>query len=146
MIPIDLNAKTSKSTNNFKQLLCKMINQSGGLKLEDDEPAPIPVDEEDEDEDAIEVPKSEFIDDDDNDDNNGNDINMNEEDDTKSTLLVETTQLKLGIPKDKTAPYNNEWIEVDDSNLKEVTFNDYDIIAFGIDDEPLQIIEAAYDE
>lgn len=148
VIPIDLTTKTARNVNNIKQLLCTMINQSGGLPSSAETGPDFKRD--DEDEDLIEVPKSEFIEDDndDNDENNTTgDIAMKEEDDNSSTSMkVDIDQLKLAIPKDKTAPYSNNWIELDNSILQEVALNDYDILAFAIDDELFEIIEAAYDE
>lgn len=140
MIPLDMAAK-GQSVEKFKQLLCTMINQSGGLPLVD-EP------EQELEEDDIEIPKSEFIDEEPEPEPETGDVIM-KEDDTETSAnnaLVTAQQLSIAIPKDKTSPYSNQWIPLDDSILKEVSFNDYDILAFGIDDEPLQIVEAAYEE
>ena len=141
MIPVDFTTKAGKSVDSVKHMLSSMINQSGGLPLADDVERDVEIVGEDVDEDQIEVPKSEFIDDEEP------DVIMKDgPESTSSQVQVTVDQLNIAIPKDKTSPYSNQWIEVDDSIFKDVTFNDYDILAFAIDDEPFQIVEAAYEE
>ncbi|CAH6723436.1 hypothetical protein CLIB1444_15S01244 [[Candida] jaroonii] len=127
MIPIDLEAKNAQTLTNFKKLLANIINQSGG----------IPDEEAMED---IEIPKSEFIDD---------DIEIPKSeliDDEASKDQINANDLRIATPKDKTSPYNNEWIEIDDDILNDLTFKDYDILAFALEDQPFNIVEAAYEE
>lgn len=138
-MPLDLNTKASLSLKNFKDSLAKSIEQSGGISLveEDEEPNKL-------DEDDIEVPKSEFI-------NNLENEGMMEEniEDTKNIIQdLKADDLVLALPKDKTSPYDNNWIEItDDSSISSLQFNDYDIIAFKhVDDDTFFIAEAAYDE
>lgn len=119
--------------------MAKAVEQSGGLSLveEDEETNKL-------DEDGIEVPKSEYI------DNMENDGMMedNEEDSKNMVQDVKADDLILALPKDKTSPYDNNWIEItDDSSLSSLKFNDYDVIAFKhVDDDTFFISEAAYDE
>lgn len=99
---------------------------------------------ENEDDLDIEIPKSELIDE--------PELELSEP--TPETLtpapasapLIQS-KLKLAIAKDKTAPYDNNWVELTtDDQLSAIIFNDYDILAFSYDDEPFHIVEAAYDE
>ncbi|CUM47390.1 unnamed protein product [Debaryomyces tyrocola] len=139
VLPLDLNTKASLSLENFKSSLAKAIEQSGGISLveEDEETNKL-------DEDDIEVPKSEYI------DNMENDGMMedNEEDFKNMIQDVKADNLILALPKDKTSPYDNNWIEItDDSSISSLKFNDYDVIAFKhVDDDRFFISEAAYDE
>ena len=138
-MPLDLNTKGSLSLKNFTSSLSKAIEQSGGLPLieEDEETNKL-------DEDDIEVPKSEYI------DNQENDRMMedNEQDSKNMIQDVKAEDLILALPKDKTSPYDNKWIEItDDSSISSLKFNDYDIIAFKhVEDDAFFISEAAYDE
>lgn len=138
-MPLDLNAKASLSIANFKSSLARAVEQSGGLSLveEDEETNKL-------DNDDIEVPKSEYID---NVENDGM-VDDNEEDTKNIIQDVKGDDLILALPKDKTSPYDNTWIEItDDSSISSLKFNDYDIIAFKhVDDDTFFISEAAYDE
>ena len=138
-MPLDLNAKASLSIANFKSSLARAVEQSGGLSLveEDEETNKL-------DNDDIEVPKSEYID---NVENDGM-VDDNEEDTKNIIQDVNGDDLILALPKDKTSPYDNTWIEItDDSSISSLKFNDYDIIAFKhVDDDTFFISEAAYDE
>ncbi|KSA03304.1 uncharacterized protein AC631_00942 [Debaryomyces fabryi] len=139
VLPLDLSTKASLSLKNFKASLATSIEQSGGLSLveEDEETNKL-------DEDDIEVPKSEFI------DNLENDGMMEDNaEDTKNIIHdLKADDLVLALPKDKTSPYDNNWIEItDDSSISSLQFNDYDIIAFKhVDDDTFFVSEAAYDE
>lgn len=104
--------------------LTHIINESAGLK--DDTKGSLAKEED------IEIPKSEFADD------------LDAAD--PGSVEVETEKLGIALPKDKTAPYDNNWIEVDESTLAGVTFNDYDIVAFRYGDEQFGVVEAAYEE
>lgn len=138
-MPLDLNTKGSLSLKNFKSSLAKSIEQSGGLSLieEDEETNNL-------NEDDIEVPKSEYID---NMENDGM-VEDNEEHSKNIIQDVKADDLVLALPKDKTSPYDNKWIEItDDSSISSLKFNDYDIIAFKhADDDKIFISEAAYDD
>lgn len=136
MVTVDLSTKTGKSVKSFQALLSNMVNHTGGLQKNEVEDIPM-------DEDNIEVPKSEFLDDE------NEDIEVPESEfasniDEKSMIVDK--QIRLAIPKDKTQPYINEWVELQDSILVDIQFNDYDILAFAIDDENFEIIESAYEE
>lgn len=140
MIPIDLEAKNAQTLTNFKKLLANIINQSGGIPDEEAmEDIEIPKSEFIDDD--IEIPKSEFIDDDDIDVPKSELI-----DDEASKDQINANDLRIATPKDKTSPYNNEWIEIDDDILNDLTFKDYDILAFALEDQPFNIVEAAYEE
>lgn len=137
VIPIDLEVKNAQTLSNFKNLLANIINQSGGIPDEEAmEDIEIPKSEFLDDD--IEVLKSEFIDD---------DIEPKSEFiDEESKDQVNANDLRIATPKDKTAPYNNEWIEIDDNIISDLTFKDYDILAFALPDQPFNIVEAAYEE
>lgn len=124
----------AKSTYNLiKELLVHIINESGGLKPEDEEE---PKDEDMAKDEDIEIPKSEF------EDELGPDSQKPE-----PGINVQLDDLSIALPKDKSAPYDNNWIEVDEGTLAGVTFTDYDIVAFKyIDDPDFHVVEAAYDE
>ncbi|KAK6458274.1 uncharacterized protein RJT20DRAFT_126258 [Scheffersomyces xylosifermentans] len=136
VIPFDTSVKSALSLDNLKASLADAIVASGGLELvEKDEPQD-PIGDDDEiDEDDIPVPKSEFEDD------------MLEIDDPNVVKDVSAVDIRLAVPRDKTTPYSNDWLEVDDSALSSIEFNDYDILAFSYGTEDnFNIIEAAYDE
>lgn len=144
-MPIDLSMKKNCNGDMVKQSLYNIIVQSGG----------VPVNEQEEDiedgigEDEIEVPKSEFIDEDDGGDDGGDGggDNSNNADSGTDKLQFKHHDLKLAIPKDKTSPYSNDWIDITpETNLGDANFTDYDIIGFSIGDEPIHIIEPAYEE
>lgn len=129
MIPLDLTLKAGKSVKNFKSALSQMINQSGGLPLDEELL-----------EDDIEIPKSEFIDEDE-------DIKDAVMEDTNSnTQTVDPENLTFATPRDKSDPYSNQWITIDEDVLGNLEFNDYDIIAFALNEEDFNIVEAAYEE
>ncbi|KAK6203417.1 uncharacterized protein RJT21DRAFT_27126 [Scheffersomyces amazonensis] len=143
VFPIDLQQSKAQTLENFKSLLSKAINASGGLSIVDDEP--IPVDEDEDDEEAnipIPIPKPEYMEDIDIDTDDNSNSNPN------IIKKVESSQLRLAIPKDKSSPYENEWIELlDDTTLSSIIFNDYDILAFAYgNDDPFDVIEAAFEE
>lgn len=120
---------------NFKESLSQAIEQSGGLVLGmEDETNDLGDDD-------IEVPKSEYID-------NENDMMIEEREKPNVADDISPDALTLALPKDKTAPYDNEWIEIiDDSSISNLKFNDYDIIAFKHHtDDGFFITEAAYEE
>ncbi|RLV96556.1 hypothetical protein JA1_000040 [Spathaspora sp. JA1] len=120
---------TITSLEQFKQELADAINNSGGIQP--DEPVREQQQEvDDEDEENIPVPKSEFI----------------EEDDEQEQVLVKIEQLRIAVPRDLSAPYDNQWLELDDSSLSKIKFKDYNILAFSVNDEPFEIVEAAYEE
>ncbi|EGW30345.1 uncharacterized protein SPAPADRAFT_52437 [Spathaspora passalidarum NRRL Y-27907] len=119
---------STTSLQHLKQQVADAINNSGGVQS--DEPEREPVDEED-DEENIPVPKSEFIE------------NGEEE---QAEVLVTPEQLRIAVPQDMSSPYDNQWLELDDSMLQKIKFKDYNILAFGVDDEPFDIVEAAYEE
>lgn len=127
------------SLKNFKASLAKSIEQSGGLSFDKEDEATDKLDEDD-----IEVPKSEYIDNLENDkmadDNEGESKNI--------IQYLKADDLMLALPKDKTSPYDNKWIEItDDSSIANLKFNDYDVIAFKhVEEDAFFISEAAYDE
>ncbi|KAG2731279.1 hypothetical protein G9P44_005695 [Scheffersomyces stipitis] len=133
VIPIEFEAEGAKTLENIKRLLIEAIVASGGLTLIEEDP--LPEDEEDLDEDNIPVPKSEYI--------------QDEEDIDNPNIISELApiDIRLAVPKDKTNPYGNEWIELDDNKLANIDFNDYDILAFAYGtEESFEVIEAAYEE
>lgn len=90
--------------------------------------------------DDIVVPKSEYLTE-----------NNNEDEQPNSTNIVKNispNDIRLAIPKDKTSPYDNEWVEItDDLVFDELTFNDYDILAFAYKtDDRFYVEEATYYE
>lgn len=126
-------APTKSTYNLIKELLVHIINESGGLKPEDEGDQDEEMIKDDED---IEIPKSEFADELDNDNQK-----------PETGINVEIDDLSIALPKDKSAPYDNNWIEVDEGTLAGVTFTDYDIVAFKyVDDPDFQVVEAAYEE
>lgn len=56
-------------------------------------------------------------------------------------IEVSTEDILLALPKDRSAPYENQWFPIeDDKQLEDLIFNDYDIIAFKFaDDEGFHI-------
>lgn len=87
------------------------------------------------DEDSIPVPKSEF-------EVVEQDVSVNGSD----VQHVDPEELRVAIPRNRSSPYDNEWIELTNDNINEIEFKDYDILAFttGSDDQ-FAIVEAAYD-
>lgn len=137
-MPVDLS-KNALTLKYFKESLAESINQSGGLELIEQEQQP----DNDIDENDIVVPKSEYM------DNNETDKMLEDRENSGNVIdEINANDLGLAIPKDKTSPYDNQWIELaDDASIGNITFNDYDIIAFRyIDDDEFHIIEAAYEE
>lgn len=63
-------------------------------------------------------------------------------------VKVDASELELAFPKSKESPYDNEWIPVeDDTSVKTVVINDYDILAFRTADESVFHVEQAqYDD
>lgn len=119
------------SIDHLKDQLLQSIKLTGGLKLNDNEPVI-------EDEDDIPVPKSELMEDE-----------PQEELQVAHDAITNVTpdDFKLAIPKDKTALFDNNWIElVDDSSVAKLVFNDYDVIVFAYQDEDFYVTEAVYDE
>ncbi|XYA01782.1 hypothetical protein QA089_004345 [Meyerozyma guilliermondii] len=126
-------APTKSTYNLIKESLVHIINESGGLKPEDEGDDTAQDEEMIKDEEDIEIPKSEFTDE------------LGEKPETG--INVEIDGLSIALPKDKSAPYDNNWIEVDEGTLAGVTFTDYDIVAFKyVDDPDFQVVEAAYEE
>lgn len=101
--------------------------------MEDNE-EPDALDEEDE----IDVPKSDYME----------EVDIKEESDKAPKKAVDMSEITLAIPKDKAAPYDNQWIELtDDLTFDLIKFSDYDLIAFKyVDDEAFVIIEANYED
>ncbi|KAG7665627.1 uncharacterized protein J8A68_000833 [[Candida] subhashii] len=121
------------SLDSIKQELTSAINSTGGVQpIKEEEEAQENFD----DEDAIPVPKSEYLDD---------DVEQQTESDVVS---VSPDQIRIGIPKDPTSPYDNQWTEIDsDEILSDIIFKDYDILAFEyLENQPFEIVEAAYDD
>lgn len=117
-----------------------MIEQSGGIHL---------VEDETNEADDIEIPKSEFIDEDDQIEVPKSEFaeNVDDEADDNKVFKIAPEDIRIAVPKDKSSPYANEWIELfKDSDLSSLVFNDYDIIAFAYLEEPFNVVEAAYEE
>ncbi|CAK7892136.1 hypothetical protein CAAN1_01S07074 [[Candida] anglica] len=142
-IPFNLSEK-KVTLDWFISTLKDTIESSGGLQDDNDTTELGENNLENEDDLDIEIPKSELIDE--------PELELSEP--TPETLtpapasapLIQS-KLKLAIAKDKTAPYDNNWVELTtDDQLSAIIFNDYDILAFSYDDEPFHIVEAAYDE
>ncbi|CCE81673.1 Piso0_002336 [Millerozyma farinosa CBS 7064] len=133
VVLLDLVSKSSKSINKIKETLCDVISASGGLNLKEVETDGLK-------EDDIVVPKSEYL-------TESNDEDE-KEDNTDIVKNISPNDIRLAIPKDKTSPYDNEWIEItNDSIFDELTFNDYDIIAFAYKtDDGFYVEEATYNE
>lgn len=88
------------------------------------------------DEDSIPVPKSEFEVVEQDVSGNGSDVQH-----------VDPEELRVAIPRNRSSPYDNEWIELTEDNINEVEFKDYDILAFTTSsDDKFAIVEAAYNE
>lgn len=135
-LPFTFPNKSSITVDHLVTQLIDAINNSGGLLLEDKDDASY---DNEINEDDIEVPKSELIDDD-------GDVKLEEgSDDNKKS--VTKNEVSIAIPKDKSSPYDNQWIPIDDANLKDLIFNDYDILAFKyVNDGDFEVIEAAYED
>lgn len=133
VVLLDLVLKSSKSINKIKETLCDVISASGGLNLKEVETDGLK-------EDDIVVPKSEYL-------TESNDEDE-KEDNTDIVKNISPNDIRLAIPKDKTSPYDNEWIEItNDLIFDELTFNDYDIIAFAYKtDDGFYVEEATYNE
>lgn len=126
-------APTKSTYTVILEQLAHIINESGGLVEQDENNVNTQV-LKDEDDD-IEIPASEFADE------------QNEITKSEPGKTVVSEELSIALPKDKSAPYDNNWIEVDDATLSGITFADYDILAFKhVDDADFQVIEAAYEE
>ncbi|EGV62566.1 hypothetical protein PSN45_000245 [Yamadazyma tenuis] len=136
VVPIEFSTKSFQTLQNR---LLDIINNSGGLTLSEDEPMM-------EDEDDIKVPKSEFIDEEE--ETGETDIKdaIMKDSPPPQTRIVKAGELAIGLPRDKTSPYSNDWVTVDDTILSTIEFNDYDILAFAVDGEPFNVVEAAYEE
>ncbi|PVH20082.1 hypothetical protein CXQ85_001861 [Candidozyma haemuli] len=61
---------------------------------------------------------------------------------------VTAEDLSLALPKDRSAPHENQWYPVeDDKQLEDLVFNDYDLIAFKFaDDQEFRIEESEFGE
>lgn len=123
--------------DNIRNDLATAINNSGGIPSKD-ETDEIKRENEEEnlmDEDSIPVPKSEF-------EVVEQDVSVNGSD----VQHVDPEELRVAIPRNRSSPYDNEWIELTNDNINEIEFKDYDILAFttGSDDQ-FAIVEAAYD-
>lgn len=136
-----MSVKNSSTIENFVTTLIQVIEQSGGLLLLDNEVAAVGDDVEI-NEDDIEIPQSEFIDG----DEETSSKNLTE-DESERILTLSSEDIKIAVPKDKTNPYSNNWIEISsDADLSSLVFNDYDIISFSYSGEPFTVVEAAYEE
>ncbi|CAK9440183.1 uncharacterized protein LODBEIA_P42830 [Lodderomyces beijingensis] len=136
----------------IKTQLAVAINSSGGLQsaeeevvdeeidaIEDD----IVADADGEDEEDIPVPKSEYIEEEEEEEEEQGEQVMEE----VSGETVEADDIRVAVPRNPASPYDNEWVELDDSNVEEVAFKDYYILAFAtIPGEEFSIVEAAYEE
>ncbi|KAI5963012.1 uncharacterized protein KGF55_002804 [Candida pseudojiufengensis] len=132
--------------------LAKTINNSGGVQSTtevkeeiDEDDIPVPKSEIDDevsqikqendellDEDNIPVPKSEF--------------EINEEIDI-TTVKVEPENIRLAFPKDISSPYDNKWVPLNEENIDDVQFKDFQILAFVTnDEEDFNIVEAVASE
>lgn len=98
-------------------------------------------------EDDIEIPKSDLIDDD-NSEIKAEGGEQELEQDSNIKKDIKSLDIKIAIPKDKSSPYDNQWIEIiRDEDFEMIGLNDYDILGFKfIEDDDIKIIEAAYDE
>lgn len=135
---IDLSVKKNCNADMVKQSLYSIIVQSGGIAVNEE-------DIEEGIEEDIEVPKSEFIDE--GEGGGGDEGGDSGGDSGTDKLQFNHHDLKLAIPKDKTSPYSNDWIDISpETNLGDANFSDYDIVGFSIGDEPVHIIEPAYEE
>lgn len=119
------------------------------------------VDEDEEaddiDEDNIVVPKSELMEEVEP-HHEATDVKLEEEEAAESKFDVAGTrsgqkqvhfeELELAVPRDKTAPYENQWIELtSESDLEPIGFVDYDVVAFRCaGEESFVVVEAAYDD
>lgn len=133
MIPIKISSLASPKIDAIIVQLVYAINSSGGLLLEDNE-EPDALDEEDE----IDVPKSDYME----------EVDIKEEPGLAPKKIVDVKDITLAVPKDKAAPYDNQWIELaDEQNFDLIKFSDYDLIAFKyVDDENYAIVEANYED
>ncbi|ODV81821.1 uncharacterized protein CANTADRAFT_19430 [Suhomyces tanzawaensis NRRL Y-17324] len=128
------------SLEELKSSLTTAINSSGGLNINDNEPA---------NEDDIVVPKSELVDEDDipvpKSEYLEEDASNIEENDSNS-VTVTSSSIRLAVPKDKTQPYENQWIQLTDGLVEDLKFGDYDILAFAYEQEEFYITEAIYED
>lgn len=151
-LAVDPAVKNALSFDGLRQSLTQAINSSGGLLLVDED-----GENEDIDEDDIVVPKSELMDDAEP-ANEPVDVKLETEDGSESKLhvtnvtsgqkQVQFDEIELAVPRDKTAPYDNQWIELNSgTDLDTIGFADYDIVAFRCaGEESFSIVEAAYDD
>lgn len=169
-------ALTSPTLTSIRTHLLEAINNSGGLPTRTEEEE-FQDDEIIEDENDIPVPKSEFADgeetdalnddDDDRKDVEEGDLKMEmKQDKVTGKIIGDIEQLRIAVPKNPQAPYDNEWIELTEENFDDVEFKDFTILAFAVrgrersgeredDDEEedqiegedlFYIVEAAYEE
>ncbi|KAI5964518.1 hypothetical protein KGF57_001010 [Candida theae] len=144
---------TTITLNNIRDELAEAINNSGGLPgSQDDEKGlaqrareaegGVEVEQDLMDEDSIPVPKSEF-------DVVESGIGSGDKTVTgsKDVQFVDAVELSIAVPRNASAPYDNEWIELTEGNIDEVEFKDYCILAFKTStDDKFEIVEAAYDD
>lgn len=163
-------ALTSPTLTSIRTHLLEAINNSGGVPTQTEEEE-FHDDEIIEDENDIPVPKSEFADgeetdalnddDDDRKDVEEGDLKMEmKQDKVTGKIIGDIEQLRIAVPKNPQAPYDNEWIELTEENFDDVEFKDFTILAFAVrsrersgeteyDDEEedlFYIVEAAYEE
>lgn len=91
--------------------LVDVINQSGGLKDDDD--------------DDIDIPESDFA---------------------PEAPSLSADRVSVAVPKDKSAPYDNQWIALDEDTFEELVWADYDVLAFRCGDEDFHIVEPNYED
>lgn len=145
VIPLKFDAKLPLTVYDLKTKLIKAIELCGGLTLVETEKIVL--------EDDIEVPKSEFLDEEREQPEEDEEEEVVVEDDDRLQIdenvvkNVSIEDIKLAIPQDKSNAYDNKWIEIKtDEELQDLTFNDYDIIAFSYRDLNFEIVEATYDD
>lgn len=134
----------SISLDSLKSLLVDAINSTGGIEQEEDVIEIPKLKYDDDIEDDIEVPKSEFEDDIEVPKSEYDDMLI--EEDKVEGKKVNIEEVVIAVPRDKKLPYENQWIIVDEDSLSKLKFNDYDILAFGVGDERLFIVEATFEE
>ncbi|KAI3402916.1 hypothetical protein KGF56_004377 [Candida oxycetoniae] len=132
----------------IREQLSLAINNSGGLPEADENATDQMEEGVDEDEENIPVPKSEF--------EQVEQVEQDEEIINHKSLIPEEIinhklvipeELRVAVPQNPAAPFDNQWIELNKDNFKQVSFKDFDILAFsttpGVD---FEIVEAAFIE
>lgn len=128
---LPVNVDRTDLTSLISQL-CNIINRSGGLFLEEPN--------NNSEEDYLSIPESAYIE---------QDGGAQTEDPKKlSGLHVESSDLTVALPEDKSSPYTNSWKQINkNEEFKEISFSDFDILAFKYtSDSDYYIEESAYDE